>query len=117
MAKNRSRDQQRRLHFVAARTLNQTRREVLDNLRRIRNEATKTPKDRIQLADDSVFLELEQTIYWQLRIQILVHSGAVVTANGKAKINGFNLDRYLSEVRIRSEEHTSGLQSPCNLVC
>src|SRR2546426_6468077 len=36
---------------------------------------------------------------------------------GKLGPHHFNLRKIMSEVGARSEEHTSELQSPCNLVC
>src|SRR5688500_19427456 len=58
----------------------------------------------------------ERTQVWRLAIEYLVHRG-----NDDPRVDRAAC-RFESEVQIhrvvnRSEEHTSELQSPCNLVC
>src|SRR2546426_3060899 len=61
--------------------------------------------------------------------KVTLTNGAVLTSQGKPKLNKAN-DSYIFKdiqgrtneipsfrIRQRSEEHTSELQSPCNLVC
>src|SRR5688500_18927716 len=100
MAKRGSGNQQRRLYLITLRPLNYARHKFLDNSRRIWNVTAKTPEDRIQLSDDSVLLKLEQPVDWYLGIQILVYCGAVVPTHREAKVDWFDLDRDLLEVRI-----------------
>src|SRR5256885_10509961 len=53
----------------------------------------------------------------QPQVQIVVFQGErSMTADNK-KLGEFNLDGIPPAPRGRSEEHTSELQSPCNLVC
>src|SRR2546426_5896644 len=52
-----------------------------------------------------------------LVIAIGLAGGAVATAMVSLRGDWFGRRRSLSVLALRSEEHTSELQSPCNLVC
>src|SRR5256885_3968113 len=52
-----------------------------------------------------------------LIFRLLFFSGVVKLASGDATWRGLTALTYHYETQPRSEEHTSELQSPCNLVC
>src|SRR2546426_1886859 len=57
----------------------------------------------------------ERPLYAQGHLAIL--RGNLAPEGGVAKITGVKALKMTGPARVRSEEHTSELQSPCNLVC
>src|SRR5882672_11725481 len=100
MAQTRSRNQQGGLHFVALHAFNQARNHFFSQRGRIGNEAAKTPKDLVELADDAITLKLKQTSEWQLRIAVAADSSGIVTARREAQVFRFYLRGNLAKAEI-----------------
>src|ERR1700682_1359830 len=103
MTKPRSRHEQRCLDLVASHSFQQFRQHLVRKSRRAGDETTETPKDGIELADDSVLLKFEESRQRHLRVDVLVNVLAVIAARHEAQIFSIDLGRYFAKSEIASD--------------
>src|ERR1051325_4550016 len=88
------------MDFVVLQAIDQLRYADVHKVRRIGNESAETPKNRIQLTDDSVGLVLEQPREWNLNVEVLLDKAWIVTARSESQVSRFDLRRDFAKTEI-----------------
>src|SRR2546421_9551364 len=100
MTKSGCGDQERSLNIVVLYSIDQLRHGKLDKTCGVRNESAEAPEGRIELADDSVRLKLEQTGERNLRVSVFANECFVIATTGNLQITRINFSGDFAKRQI-----------------